>query len=279
MGRQAIAKVGDTLQLYALSAAATDLSGYSGDILVNQVAGLSLSYFKGAASWAIPDGMELLSAVHVNFDLQRKEGSANTVSFSTTVYPRNTNNFGGAPPTAEPMTAPQYECFIAAAAAGKGIVRPDQMTERIGANLPGALIFVGAAIIIFLSRIYHEIAGTGKKRFRALLLKPERFVGKETGNVLVGLIVTMLIFAALGAGMLSLTSTSTTSQVAANSAARAYYIAESGFRYAASEYLNTVDGNGRYNSKDEKNGTLEALNGTLFTLAGGDEKFRIDVYP
>ena len=92
VGRQAIAKVGNTLQLYPLTAAATDLSGASGDILVDQVAGFSLNYYKGTASWTISDGMELLSAVHVNFDLQRIEGSANTVSFATTVYPRNTNN-------------------------------------------------------------------------------------------------------------------------------------------------------------------------------------------
>ena len=50
----------------------------------------------------------------------------------------------------------------------------------------------------------------------------------KTGNVLVGLVVTILIFSALGVGMLSLSSSSSTSQVVANNTARAYYIAESG---------------------------------------------------
>ena len=80
--------------------------------------------------------------------------------------------------------------------------------------------------------------------------------------------VILLLFAALGAGMVSLIGTSSTSQVTGNTAVRAYYIAESGFRYAASRYLNTTDTNNRYKSQDEKNQTLEDLHDDLFTLGG-----------
>ena len=102
----------------------------------------------------------------------------------------------------------------------------------------------------------------------------------ERGNVLVGLVVILLLFAALGAGMVSLIGTSSTSQVTGNTAVRAYYIAESGFRYAASRYLNTTDTNNRYKSQDEKNQILEDLHDDLFTLGGGDDgQFRLKFFP
>ena len=98
--------------------------------------------------------------------------------------------------------------------------------------------------------------------------------------MLVGLVVILLLFAALGAGMVSLIGTSSTSQVTGNTAVRAYYIAESGFRYAASRYLNTTDTNNRYRSQDEKNQILEDLHDDLFTLGGGDDgQFRLKFFP
>ncbi|MGB7920791.1 MAG: choice-of-anchor J domain-containing protein [Desulfobacterales bacterium] len=107
----------------------------------------------------------------------------------------------------------------------------------------------------------------------------EKAVRNEKGNVLVALVVILLLFAALGTGMVSLIGTSSSSQVTGNTAVRAYYIAESGFRYAASRYLNTADTNNRYQSQDEKNQTLEDLNDDLFTLGGDDGQFRLKVFP
>ena len=52
----------------------------------------------------------------------------------------------------------------------------------------------------------------------------------------------MVVLAALGAAMVSLTSTSMFGQVGANSSARAYFLAESGYRYAESMYLNPGSG-------------------------------------
>ncbi len=63
----------------------------------------------------------------------------------------------------------------------------------------------------------------------------------QKGTVLVGLVIAIIIFALMGAAMLSLTSTSALNQVWANSSSRAYYLAESGFRYAKTGYKNTVD--------------------------------------
>lgn len=55
---------------------------------------------------------------------------------------------------------------------------------------------------------------------------------RQRGSILIVLIVTMVVMAVLGAGMVYLTSTSTFQELFANKNARAYYAAESGVRYA-----------------------------------------------
>ena len=92
------------------------------------------------------------------------------------------------------------------------------------------------------------------------------------GSVLIALIVTVVILSALGAAMVSLTSTSMFSLVGANSAARAYFLAESGYRYAESEYLNA----GGQTAKDN---TLEALHDQTYTLSSDEGRFQLQIYP
>ena len=94
----------------------------------------------------------------------------------------------------------------------------------------------------------------------------------QEGAVLIGLIITMVILAVLGVAMFSLTGTSTLSQVGANSSARAYYLAESGYRYTKSQYDNAADENA-------KDSALEAMHNKTFTLLGNDGKFTLEIYP
>jgi len=101
---------------------------------------------------------------------------------------------------------------------------------------------------------------------RATLLRSQK------GAVLIGLIITIVLLSALGAAILPMTTTSTFSQAGANSAARAYFLAESGYRYAASEYLNAAN-------ESAKETVLEALHNQTFTLAGNGGQFHLDVYP
>lgn len=54
----------------------------------------------------------------------------------------------------------------------------------------------------------------------------------QKGSILIGLIITMVIMASLGAGMVYLTTTATFQELFGNNHARAYYAAESGARYA-----------------------------------------------
>jgi prepilin-type N-terminal cleavage/methylation domain-containing protein len=278
IGRQALAKVGDTLQLYSLPAGAGDLSGFTGDIIVDQVDSLTFTYHSGTdPTWVISDGIDMLSAVEVDVNLLRTEAGGATQPFSITVNPRNTKNFSGASANVEPYTAPQYQCFIATAASA------DTVTIY-GYLLPLLALAAMAGLFNMIRFIPHRGRSFPRGKRSGTTHRLGRAGGIESltnqkGNVLVGLVVTMLLFAALGAGMVTMTGTSSTSQVIGNTAVRAYYVAESGFRYAASQYLNTNDGNNRYESRDEKNQILQTLDNRTYTLANDDGSFRLRIFP
>ena len=57
----------------------------------------------------------------------------------------------------------------------------------------------------------------------------------ERGNILIYVLMTMVIFAVIGVTMVSLFSTSISSSATANETRRAFYLSESGIRYAMSE--------------------------------------------
>lgn len=106
------------------------------------------------------------------------------------------------------------------------------------------------------------------------------------GTVLVGLVIAIVIFALLGAAMLSLTSTSAVNQVWANSTSRAYYLAESGFRYAKTEYENIDDVDGDDEIEDDRSQLWKNLHSPdppsspkLFTFSNNMEKFELKIYP
>ncbi len=94
----------------------TQLSGHQGDILVDGVHSLALSYHMGGSgTWSVGAKLELLSTIHVALRLNRPEASHRTQDFNTTVHLRNTNNFGGATATATPASREDYSCFISTA--------------------------------------------------------------------------------------------------------------------------------------------------------------------
>lgn len=103
----------------------------------------------------------------------------------------------------------------------------------------------------FLAHVFLAVISRNKSASNLLF--------NQTGSVLIGLIVTMVIMAALAAGMLSLFSTSTFTGLRENFSPRAYYMAESGFRYAAYEYLDS-----------SSDGTISNLHNKTFTMENGD---------
>jgi prepilin-type N-terminal cleavage/methylation domain-containing protein len=103
---------------------------------------------------------------------------------------------------------------------------------------------------------------------RSIFMKKSIATHHEKGSVLIGLIVTMVIMAFLGAAMVSLISTSGLNQAYGSISQKAYYLAESGFRYAASEFLSIADTEN--NGKNEnQNSKANDLNGRTLTLAEG----------
>ncbi len=99
------------------------------------------------------------------------------------------------------------------------------------------------------------------------LLKSRRARIAAKGSVLVYLIVVILIFGILGAAMVSLFTTASTSSATPNDARRAFNLAESGTRYAFSEL--------RENEFEED--TIIALNSTTYNVADAGS-FTINVF-
>ena len=101
----------------------------------------------------------------------------------------------------------------------------------------------------------------------------------QRGAMLVTLIAAMVVFAGLGAVMIGMFGTAALSQASGNNSQRAYYLAESGFRYAASSYIN-VSGANEATRETARDNLLETeLHGKTFSLAQGNGGFRIDAYP
>jgi len=112
------------------------------------------------------------------------------------------------------------------------------------------------------------------------LLKTGDLQSNRKGSILIGLIVTMVIFALMASAMVSMYGASAMGQVTANNAALAYYLGESGYRYGSGEYVHTGDGDGDDEIQDDRNLKLENLHteGDL-TLDDNRGKFSIKIYP
>jgi prepilin-type N-terminal cleavage/methylation domain-containing protein len=101
----------------------------------------------------------------------------------------------------------------------------------------------------------------------------------QRGAMLVTLIATMVVFSTLGAIMVGMFGTSALSQASGSNSLKAYYLAESGFRYAASRYIGVNMGSESANEAARDNLLETELHGKTFSLALGDGGFRIDAYP
>ena len=109
-----------------------------------------------------------------------------------------------------------------------------------------------------------------------------RFRQDHKGAIFLGLIMVMVIFAAMGVALISMSITSTFSQVWTGSASRAYYLAESGFRYAQTEYKNAShrDLNQKLINWHSPDPPASPVLFTLVdTLGRTREKFELKIYP
>ena len=99
---------------------------------------------------------------------------------------------------------------------------------------------------------------------------------KQSGATLVVIIISMLVLTVIGVAIYSLTSTAALNQSIAQKSARAFYIAESGIRIAASEYKAAL-----ITSTKNADTKLANLNAQTFPIPNnpGQADVKIELYP
>jgi prepilin-type N-terminal cleavage/methylation domain-containing protein len=139
---------------------------------------------------------------------------------------------------------------------------PVTILALVMCHAPLSLLLLPITLMIFSKHC------VGKLQKRSAL----RSIGGSRGTVLLSLLMTMVIMGILSAAMLPMFASSKLSQVYADQGAKAYFLAESGFRYAASVYLNAADDAAKYTA-------LTNLNRKTCTLLNNDGSFNLIVYP
>ena len=214
--RRAIAKVNDTIRLYdnPVEPMVENYLQNNGDILTDRVGSFALSYFKGGNDWEITDDIRELYAIQFSLNLFRKDIAGSTVNLTSLVHLRNNDNYGGSAPTlpVDPPTGDQYTCFISTTLhgpAGSGFTRTRRLIRWGLCMIP--LLWVGWCI---------------KQKKRVIPAKASiLFHNKENGSALIGIIITILVFASLGAAIVPMISSSQLHRTAAGRSAQAYYLA------------------------------------------------------
>jgi prepilin-type N-terminal cleavage/methylation domain-containing protein len=129
---------------------------------------------------------------------------------------------------------------------------------------PLALLLILPVSLILTCAIF-SLLRRGAILLRSGLLRPR-------GSILIGLIATMTIMAVLGAAMLHLFSAANMNQVYADQGRKTYFLAESGFRYAASQFLNAGTEAARLTA-------MTAMNNKTCVLLNNAGSFTTRVYP
>ncbi|WP_319409960.1 prepilin-type N-terminal cleavage/methylation domain-containing protein [uncultured Desulfosarcina sp.] len=259
---RAIAKVDDTIKLYnnmegPISDA--DLEN-NGDILTDSVESFTLNYFQGSHVWNGADIREL-STIQFSLKLSPKDVAGSTVDASTLVHLRNNDNYGGSAVTlpVAPPTVDQYSCFISTMLPGS----VDSSFTCIRTLMRWILILIP---LLWVVRCI-------KQTKWILPSKADTLSSNKTdGSVLIGIIIAILVFAALGAAIVPMISSSQLHRTALGRSAQAYYLAESGMRYAASQYLNATGEAAKYSA-------LNDLHGFPYQLQENQGTFTVSVNP
>lgn len=263
--RKAVAFGNGTIKLFSdvgtITAMDATYIADNGDILIDNVTAFSLDYFSShpnandeSNTWQTSLPIRELSAIRFEFTIARDTMGGRSSTFGNTVHLRNNNNYGGAvlavtPPT--PPTQNSYPCFITTS----GAAPPFRCWWLL---LPPSLL-----LLPFFMRQWRELSGTGSKSGLPVNSK---------GAALIAIIVVLVVFSTLAIIMLPMITTSQYTQLGQDAAEKAYYLAESGYRYAASEYLNA-------SSDSAKNAALESLHAQTFTLLNNAGSFELQVFP
>ncbi len=98
----------------------------------------------------------------------------------------------------------------------------------------------------------------------------------DSGSILIFLIVLMVVFTALGVGMVSMFGSSILNVFSSNNTRRAVYLAESGLRYTISELRNAAA-----SAREAALANIDdgSVNGKWFNVFPGVSRYRVRVYP
>ncbi len=98
------------------------------------------------------------------------------------------------------------------------------------------------------------------------------FPRQARGSALIALVATIVVFSVLAVAIVPMISSSSRQATVVNLAAKSYLLAESGYRFAASRFLNAGA------QERDQNDTLEQLDNGVFTLSDGDSRFELQVH-
>ena len=266
---QAIAKVSDTIRIYSPPGETVD-DAYlenNGDILTDNVDSFALNYYQGGSNW---DGVDIreLSTIQFSLNMLRQDVAEVTLNATSLVHLRNNDNYGGsaATVTVDPPTGGQYTCFIST-------VRPGPDGSEF---TPIQMLIRWVLFILPLGWVVRCIRQTNGPRPTKTKV---HFSKKAPGSALIGIIIAILVFAALGAAIVPMISSSQLHRTAAGRSSQAYYLAESGMRYAASQYLNATSENAKFSALNTLHGVSHQLQDEqgAFTVSINPYYFLVDV--
>jgi len=286
-------------------------SASGGDALVDSVNSLTLTYKTGTAAWSVGDAFENLSTIEINLVLARADGGNNVTFASVVSPRNNGNRGGSTSTTVPPTTGCFVATAAFGQPDHPIVMILREFRDRCLVNWPGGQMivktyyaygpyladlirgndwackltqlvlfpFAGTAFLILyapqvipvlivlaciMAVLFAKLVRDKRKKFQ---FSPSG----QRGSALLGLIGTIVIFGILGAAMLSLTTSSSYSQMGGSYSTRAYYLAEAGMRYSASQFYNS-------SGEDAKDAILEYLHNRDYTLSS-DGNFHLEVYP
>ena len=206
------------------------ISGSTNTLLDDLDAGASgFVYLKNDGStWTTSSDKKDLSRIQVNLAMNSSGGK--TVGFTGSFVPRNIyrpveiSDFGTGSGAAIPDVS---GCFISSLSEGKDAIR------STGYMLAGAMLILLVAFVV---------------------RKTTMNKSSQDGSVLIATIVTIVVMGILGGAMVSMFSSSSVGTVTPSISNRAYYNAESAYRYVLYSFLN-ADENSRFQTlKDDVDG-------------------------
>lgn len=86
------------------------------------------------------------------------------------------------------------------------------------------------------------------------------------GSILLNIIIIIVIFASIMSAVVYMSSSGMRQAVSSNQSANAWNLAEAGYRFLSSNYLNTNDSNGNLNADDDKAAFLRNINGRTYVI-------------